>query len=122
MSVERVKQIKSSLLAVAPDIFGNSPVLFAYLYGSYATGLVHPFSDLDIGIYVDRLAPRARSAAVRQNARPLGRGQGELYKNVYLPYRAAKHCRKAEPPPFRAGRLHKVELQKNSAQFQMGSP
>ncbi|MEE9421252.1 MAG: YbaK/EbsC family protein [Desulfatiglandaceae bacterium] len=38
---------------------------------------------------VDRLAPRARSAAVRQNARPLGRGQGELYKNVYLPYREA---------------------------------
>jgi hypothetical protein len=38
----------------------------------------------------DRLAPRARSAAVRQNARPLGRGQGELYKNVYLPYRARK--------------------------------
>ena len=48
---------------------------------------------------VDRLAPRARSAAVRQNARPLGRGQGELYKNVYLPYREGS-------PPFRAGRLH----------------
>jgi hypothetical protein len=58
MSVERVKQIKSSLLAVAPDIFGNSPVLFAYLYGSYATGLVHPFSDLDIGIYVDQMSRR----------------------------------------------------------------
>ncbi len=51
---------------------------------------------------VDRLAPRARSAAVRQNARPLGRGQGELYKNVYLPYR--------EAPPFRAGRLHPLNL------------
>jgi hypothetical protein len=45
----------------------------------------------------DRLAPRARSAAVRQNPRPSGRGQGELYKNVCLP------CREA--PPFRAGRL-----------------
>ncbi len=55
---------------------------------------------------IDRHAPRARSAAVRQNARPSGRGQGELYKNVQLPYRAAKHCRKAERPPFRAGRLH----------------
>ncbi len=38
---------------------------------------------------VDRLAPRARSAAVRQNPRPSGRGQGELYENVYFPYRAA---------------------------------
>ncbi len=62
---------------------------------------------MNIIIDLDRLAPRARSAAVRQNARPLGRGEGELYKNVYLPYRAAKHCRKAEPPAFRAGRLHK---------------
>ncbi len=58
------------------------------------------------GVFLfDRLAPRARSAAVRQNARPSGRGKGELYKNVYLPYRGAKHCRKAEPPPFRAERL-----------------
>jgi len=38
----------------------------------------------------DRLAPR--------KPRPSGRGQGELYKNIYLPYR--------EAPPFRAGRLH----------------
>ncbi|MEE9403058.1 MAG: hypothetical protein V3V47_07670, partial [Desulfobacteria bacterium] len=37
----------------------------------------------------DRLAPR--------KPRPSGRGQGELYKNVYLPYR--------EAPPFRVGRL-----------------
>jgi hypothetical protein len=42
----------------------------------------------------DRLAPRARSAAVRQNARPLGRGQGELYKNVHLPYRARKPAKR----------------------------
>ncbi len=41
---------------------------------------------------VDRLAPR--------KPRPSGRGQGELYRNVYLPYR--------EAPPFRAGRLHKT--------------
>ena len=36
---------------------------------------------------IDRLAPR--------KPRPLGRGQGELYKNAYLPYR--------EAPPFKAG-------------------
>ena len=44
--------------------------------------------------FFDRLAPRARSAAVRQNARPSGRGKGELYKNVYLPYRARKPAKR----------------------------
>ena len=58
MSLERVEKIKSSLLGLAPDIFGNFPVLFAYLYGSYATGLVHPFSDLDVGIYVEEISRR----------------------------------------------------------------
>ena len=38
-------------------------------------------------LFFDRLAPR--------KPRPLGRGQGELYKNAYLPYR--------EAPPFKAG-------------------
>ncbi|NVM21532.1 MAG: MarR family EPS-associated transcriptional regulator [Desulfobacterales bacterium] len=38
---------------------------------------------------IDRLAPR--------KLRPLGRGQGELSENVYLPYREAQ--------PFMAGRL-----------------
>jgi predicted nucleotidyltransferase len=58
MSVERVEKIKSFLLSLAPDIFGKCPVLFGYLYGSYATGLVHPFSDLDIGIYVEKMSLR----------------------------------------------------------------
>jgi len=51
-----IKQIINSLFSIAPDIFSNRPVLFAYLYGSYATGNVHPFSDLDIGIYTDELS------------------------------------------------------------------
>lgn len=55
---QRVENIKISLSTLAPDIFGKSPVLFAYLYGSYATGLVHPFSDLDIGIYIDKMSRR----------------------------------------------------------------
>jgi len=38
-------------------------------------------------LFFDRLAPR--------KPRPLGRGQGELYKNACLPYR--------EAPPFKAG-------------------
>ena len=48
-----IEKIKNSLFAIAPDIFCNHPVLFAYLYGSYATGNVHPFSDLDVGVYID---------------------------------------------------------------------
>lgn len=55
MSDTRVEKIKNSLFAIAPGIFSNHPVLFAYLYGSYATGVVHPFSDLDIGIYIDKV-------------------------------------------------------------------
>ena len=55
MSDTRVEKIKNSLFAIAPGIFSKHPVLFAYLYGSYATGVVHPFSDLDIGIYIDKL-------------------------------------------------------------------
>ena len=47
MPDEEVKRVKSSLMTVAPDIFGKPPILFAYLYGSYARGFVHPFSDLD---------------------------------------------------------------------------
>jgi predicted nucleotidyltransferase len=55
MTDTRVKKIKNSLFAIAPGIFSKHPVLFAYLYGSYATGVVHPFSDLDIGIYIDKV-------------------------------------------------------------------
>jgi len=48
-----IEKITNSLFAIAPDIFCSRPVLFAYLYGSYSTGNVHPFSDLDIGVYID---------------------------------------------------------------------
>lgn len=55
---EHVKKIRRSLLKLAPDLLGRHPVLFSYLYGSYATGLVHPFSDLDIGIYAEKISRR----------------------------------------------------------------
>jgi len=51
--------IKEKLRTAAPDVFEGTPVLFAYLYGSYAKGLSHPFSDLDVGIFVEGLDIRA---------------------------------------------------------------
>lgn len=47
------RNLPQKLQSVAPGIFGRYPVLFAYLYGSYATGYTHPYSDLDIGIYLE---------------------------------------------------------------------
>lgn len=54
MFKKRVQKIKKTLTKYSIEIFNHHPVLFAYLYGSYATGLVHTFSDLDIGIYVEK--------------------------------------------------------------------
>jgi predicted nucleotidyltransferase len=48
-----MSELKQKLHAMAPTIFEETPVLFAYLYGSYAKGLSHPFSDLDVGIYIE---------------------------------------------------------------------
>jgi predicted nucleotidyltransferase len=45
-------QIRNKLNSFAADIFDETPVIFAYLYGSHATGVAHSFSDIDIGIYV----------------------------------------------------------------------
>ena len=53
-------EIKKNILNIATDIFRDTQVLFAYLYGSYAVDQAHPFSDLDIGIYVLRLSQREK--------------------------------------------------------------
>jgi len=50
------ENIKRSLVTHVQHIFGKKPVLFAYLYGSFATGTVHPFSDLDVGIFVGNIS------------------------------------------------------------------
>ena len=44
---------------IAPTVFEGTPVLFAYLYGNYAKGLSHPFSDLDVGVFVEGLDTKA---------------------------------------------------------------
>ncbi|MDY6868739.1 MAG: nucleotidyltransferase domain-containing protein [Chloroflexota bacterium] len=49
MSLSPLQKVKHT----APDLFSRYPVLFAYLYGSYAAGSAHARSDLDIGIYVE---------------------------------------------------------------------
>jgi uncharacterized protein len=50
--------IKPKVHAIAPVIFEGTPVLFAYLYGSFAQGSPHPFSDLDIAVFVEGLTAR----------------------------------------------------------------
>ncbi len=47
-----VSDIIKKLQHVSHSVFSCCPVLFAYVYGSYATDTPHPFSDLDIGIYL----------------------------------------------------------------------
>jgi len=39
------------LRAVAPAVFDDEPVLFAYLYGSRANGVPRADSDIDIAVY-----------------------------------------------------------------------
>jgi hypothetical protein len=53
-------EIKNKISDIATDVFRDTQVLFAYLYGSYAVDQAHRFSDLDIGIYVPRLSQREK--------------------------------------------------------------
>ena len=51
-------EIKNKIIDIAVELFSDSPVLFAYLFGSYAADQSHPFSDLDVAIYVPPLFSR----------------------------------------------------------------
>lgn len=55
MPDQKFHNIKKKLYQVAPALFGESPVLFAYVYGSYTKGAAHAFSDLDVAVYVEGL-------------------------------------------------------------------
>ena len=48
-----MNSFEQKLKQVAPAILSATPVIFAYIYGSYVKALSHPFSDLDIGIYTE---------------------------------------------------------------------
>lgn len=50
-----MSHIKEKLVEIASELFKGTPVLFAYLYGSYAGGAPHKFSDLDVGIFIEGL-------------------------------------------------------------------
>lgn len=58
-------QARTSLVAelqqVLPRLLDGGPVALAYLYGSVATGLASPFSDLDLALVADEgLSPLER--------------------------------------------------------------
>lgn len=48
------------LRAAAAEVFPGTPVLFAYLFGSEATGRTHPRSDVDVAVYLDETAAPER--------------------------------------------------------------
>ena len=57
----KLTEIKKKIFSkIAADVFRDTQVLFAYLYGSYAADQAHPFSDLDIGIDVQQLTQREK--------------------------------------------------------------
>jgi len=57
MKSSDIFQVRQNLLKSAPILLKPRPVLISYLYGSYARGDVHPFSDVDIGIYLEKMTP-----------------------------------------------------------------
>ena len=46
-------RVRKLILECAPAVLKTRPVVLSYLYGSYARGDVHRFSDIDIGIYLE---------------------------------------------------------------------
>ncbi len=48
-------QLKRSLFRITPGLFNETPVQFAYVYGSVAKDEIHPFSDLDVAVFAEGL-------------------------------------------------------------------
>jgi uncharacterized protein len=48
------RTVLDQLREAAPRAFGESPVAFAYLFGSWAVGLERPDSDADVAVYLHR--------------------------------------------------------------------
>jgi uncharacterized protein len=52
-AMEPNAEIVAALREAAPAAFDGQPVLFAYLFGSHATGRAHERSDIDVAIFLD---------------------------------------------------------------------
>ncbi len=48
-------EIKKNTLKIAEEVFRDTQVLFAYLYGSYAVNQAHPFSDDEEAFLNDKI-------------------------------------------------------------------
>jgi predicted nucleotidyltransferase len=48
-----MRQLLDQLREVAAIAFGGTPVVFAYLFGSQATGRMHRRSDVDVAVYLE---------------------------------------------------------------------
>jgi predicted nucleotidyltransferase len=62
-------QVEERLQAAAPTAFEGTGVLFAYLFGSRATGRARPDSDVDVAVYLDPPPPDPLAAALALAAR-----------------------------------------------------
>jgi uncharacterized protein YutE (UPF0331/DUF86 family)/predicted nucleotidyltransferase len=56
-SVAEVQSIQARLTSILPDLLAGQPVQLAYLYGSAASGQMHQWSDIDIGVVFEPAAP-----------------------------------------------------------------
>ena len=61
MTKTEIHRAKQLILECAPALLKTRPVLLGYLYGSCAKGDVHPFSDIDIGIYLEENIPALKA-------------------------------------------------------------
>ena len=50
-----IKNVRDEIGNKVSKVLKKYPGLFGYLYGSYARGDVHPFSDIDIGVYLENI-------------------------------------------------------------------
>jgi len=50
-----LNELRQKLITGGTEVFDETPVLFAYLYGSVAKNMANPFSDLDVAIFVEKL-------------------------------------------------------------------
>ncbi|HEX6207982.1 MAG TPA: nucleotidyltransferase domain-containing protein [Actinomycetota bacterium] len=80
------------LREAAPGVLEDEPVVFAYLFGSQATGQAHPRSDVDVAVMLDETVPEderletsLRLARRLSEASGLGRIEVVLLNDAPLP-------------------------------------